>query len=100
MNWRIVRYNNTTTNDDDETIVNDCDRWIFFGDTLSKGKKNDHIFHNACMTHIIKFYDNERLAEGKDVIPNNIVHMDNCPTQYKCRQNFVEFDNFQRRRLL
>ena len=41
----------------DERIVNDCDRWVFFGDTMSKGKKNDHIFHNACTTHIINYYD-------------------------------------------
>ena len=25
----------------DETIVNECDKWIIFGDTYSKGKKND-----------------------------------------------------------
>jgi len=25
--------------EDDETIISDCDKWIFFGDTRSKGKK-------------------------------------------------------------
>ena len=42
----------------------------FFGDTLSKGKKKDHMFHNV------------------QIVPINIVWTDNCPTQYKCRQNF------------
>ena len=55
---------------------------------MSKGKKNDHIFHNACTTHIINYYDKERTDAGKDTIPMNMVWTDNCPTQYKCRQNF------------
>ena len=85
-NWRSVTFSNGV--DMDETILNDCERWIFFGDTLSKGKKNDHIFHNACTNHIIKYYDDERVEAGKNIVPINIVWTDNCPTQYKCRQNF------------
>ena len=90
-NWRLAKFKNQVEGSEDvfdETIVNDCDRWIFFGDTQSKGKKNDHIFHNACTTHIIKFYDSERVQIGKDKIPFNVIWTDNCPTQYKCRQNF------------
>ena len=71
-----------------ETIVNNCDKWIVFGDTLARGKKNDHVFHNAVLSYLIKFYNMEREAQGKQPIPNNIIHTDNCPTQYKCRQNF------------
>ena len=37
-NWREVEYVNTKGNAD-KTIINDCDKWIFFGDTMSKGKK-------------------------------------------------------------
>ena len=69
-------------------MVNECDKWIFFGDTLSKGKKNDHVFHNACLTYIIKHYDGIRIVAGKQEVPSNIVWTDNCPTQYKCRQNW------------
>ena len=57
----------------DKKLVNDCERWIFFGDTISKGKKNDHIFHNACTTNIINYYNKERLEVGKDTIPMNTV---------------------------
>lgn len=73
----------------DEMIANDCDRWVFFGDTMSKGKKNDHIFHQSCCTYVIKHYDSMREAVGKTPIPFNIIWTDNCPTQYKCRQNFL-----------
>ena len=58
---------------DDETMISDCDRWIFFGDTISKGKKNDHVFHNACQTYIINHYDEETKTDGKDTIPMNIM---------------------------
>jgi len=66
------------------------EKWIFFGDTLVRGKKSDTIFHNSCLTHIIKFYDDERKQQGKDTIPINICHTDNCAGQYKCRQTFLE----------
>ena len=62
----------------------------FFGDTISKGKKNDHVFHNACLEHVINFYDKERSDENLPAIKINIIHTDNCPTQYKCRQNFFK----------
>eukprot|EP00957_Ditylum_brightwellii_P064380 4886264-Ditylum_brightwellii.AAC.1 len=32
----------------------------------------------------------EQENEDKDNIPANIIHTDNCPTQYKCQQNFLE----------
>ena len=51
-NWRMVKYK-TDKNECDETIICDCDKWLFFGDTISRGKKNDHVFHNSCLTHII-----------------------------------------------
>ena len=37
-NWREVEYVNIKGNAD-KPITNDCDKWIFFGDTISKGKK-------------------------------------------------------------
>jgi hypothetical protein len=79
---------------DDETIINDCDKWIFFAPTLSKGKKNDHITHHAALKHIVKHYDQKRFDAGLPPITNNIVHSDCCPTQYKCRQNFYKTATF------
>ena len=40
------------------------------------------------MNYIINFYDQRQLCQGKPPIPTNIIWTDNCPTQYKCRQNF------------
>ena len=57
----------------DKTILNDCDRWIFFGDMLTKGKKNDHILHNACTTHNINYDDAGRVQSGKLHVPFNVV---------------------------
>ena len=88
-NRRKVSYEINEGNKD-TTIVNDCDKWLFFGDTISRGKKNDHVFHNNCLTYLIQFYDNEIKHDGKDTIPFNIVHTDNCAPQYKCRQNFLQ----------
>ena len=86
--WRRVPFLKIESNTMDETIVSDCDKWIILGDTISKGKKNDHVFHNACLAYIIKNGDAQRDLSGLPKIKNNIVHTDNCPTQYKCRQNF------------
>ena len=73
--------------------MNDTDRWIFFCDKISRGKKNDHVFHNACLTYLIKFYDAERASKGKNSIPIDVIWTDNCDTQYKCRQNFLQIAN-------
>jgi hypothetical protein len=32
-----------------ERTVYECDIWHFFGESMSKGKKNDLILHNACL---------------------------------------------------
>ena len=91
QNWRKVSYKREVEGGgvlDDETIINDCEKWIFFGDTMSKGKKNDHVFHNACQTYLIRYYDTIRINANKAPIPVNITWTDNCPTQYRCRQNF------------
>lgn len=41
----------------DVTIINNYEKLILIGDTMSREKKNDHIFHNACLTHLIDFLD-------------------------------------------
>jgi hypothetical protein len=67
------------------TLVYNCDVWYFFGSTLSKGKKNNHVFHNSCLDHIVHHYNRK--------IPNLSrvgVWTDNCAGQYKCRQNFFK----------
>jgi hypothetical protein len=70
-------------------VINDCDVFHYFGDTISKGKKNDWIFHNACLEDIVKHYKSEN-AKLKHVI----VWTDNCAGQYKCRFNFLKIAQF------
>jgi hypothetical protein len=70
-----------------ETVrVSDCDVWHVFGDTLNKNTKNDHVFHNAALNHVLKHYT----RDGNLPTPSSRVRVwtDNCPTQYRCRQNF------------
>ena len=91
QNWRKVIYKREEVGGevlDDETMINDCEKWILFGDTMSKGKKNNHVFHNACQIYLIKYYDSIRVNNSKTPIPLNITWTDNCLTQYRCRQKF------------
>jgi hypothetical protein len=95
--WRKVKFKKEGENGsliDDETIINECDKWIFFGDTIEKGKKNDYVTHDAVLKYIVKYYDDKRISSSLLPIPINIVHTDNCPTQYKCRQNFLNVATF------
>ena len=80
-NWRKVKFK-TDEGTWDEAIVSDCDKWVFFGASMSKGKKNDHVYHNACLDHIISYYDKERqkitylqlkqILYGRTAVPLNI----------------------------
>ena len=45
--WRHIKFLKKVGNIQDEVIVNDTHKWIILGYTLSKGKKNDHVFHNS-----------------------------------------------------
>ena len=38
-NWRTVKYHDSATKEDDETIINDCDRWIFLAIHCQRLKK-------------------------------------------------------------
>mmetsp|Transcript_12327 Transcript_12327/g.23097 ORF Transcript_12327/g.23097 Transcript_12327/m.23097 type:complete len:567 (-) Transcript_12327:550-2250(-) len=62
-----------------------CHEWFILGGSKEKGKQNDWIFHNAALDYIIEFYGNHY---------SNIkiwdMWTDNCPGQYKCRQNFFQ----------
>ena len=41
-NWRAVKYKKEEDKYN-ETIINDCNKWLFFGDTISKGKKRSRV---------------------------------------------------------
>lgn len=55
---------------------------------MSIGKNNDHVFRNVCQTYVILYYYSIRVNGNKTPIPLNITRTDNCPTQYRCRQDF------------
>ena len=62
QNWQKVKIYKEKSNgrEKDEVIVSDCDAWHFLGDTMSQGKKTDHISHNACLDYMASFYNNEQ----------------------------------------
>jgi hypothetical protein len=67
--------------------LNDCNIWYFLGSTLSKGKKNDHVFHNACLDSLIENYHLQFKARQLDQV---VVWTGNCGRQYKCQHNFLK----------
>lgn len=64
-NWRRVQYLKKDTLVLDVTIINECNKFIFFGDTILRGKKNNYVFHNMCLTRLTDFLDKERDNSGK-----------------------------------
>jgi hypothetical protein len=98
-NWRKASFTVMKNGKEelDEAMLSDCDKWIFFGETMSIGKKNDHVFHNTCMDYIISHYDKQREEDGLPRVDINIIWTDNCPGQYKCRQNFYNVATFAAR---
>ena len=70
------------------TTVSQCNRWIAFIDTLSKGKKNDHVTYNSFLKYINKWYEQSSLVNMNE-IKYKILHTDNCGNQFKCHQNFA-----------
>jgi len=66
--------------------VCECDIWHFFGDSMSKGKKNDHVIHAACLDDVVRTYQ----ETSNVAITEVIVWTDNCGGQYKCNQNFYK----------
>jgi hypothetical protein len=77
-----------------EKRVHECDVWYFFGSTMSKGKKNDHVFHNACLEDIVNHYQRKRSRAKETPITRVRIWTDNCAGQYKCRQNFWKIASF------
>jgi phage tail protein X len=75
----------------------DCDVWHFFAESMSKGKKNDHITHNACLDRIVSFYQEKFITDKKAALTGVGVWTDNCAGQYKCKQNFYKIATFEDR---
>lgn len=77
-------------NGDKETVVVfTVDVHHFLAETFSKGKKNDHAMHNACLDALIKHYKSvweERFGVPLRVV---IVRTDNAPHQYRCRHTIM-----------
>jgi hypothetical protein len=80
-----------------EHLVYECDIWRFFGESMSKGKKNDHIFHNACLDEIVSFYQEKFVTDKKPPVTIVRAWTDNCGGQYKCKQNFYKVATFGER---
>jgi hypothetical protein len=76
----------------DENGVTSCTTrsHIYVGGCEGKGKKNDWQFHIACVHDIIDRMNAKREKEGRAPLREFIVVTDRCPTQYLCRQNFLQ----------
>ena len=55
--------------------MNDCEGWGFLGNTISRGENNDYVFHHTCITYVIKYYDDLRVGEVKDIIFPHDIHV-------------------------
>ena len=102
-NRRIARYkikdkdkNGVVVEKDEEQEIFTCDVYHFFAETFSKGKKNDHAMHNACLDRIIEEYKVIFEEEGTP-LDHVVVWTDNAPNQYCCRQNFIKVASFEER---
>ena len=73
---------------EDECVVNDCNKWIFFGSIISKGKYNDRILHKGCLTYINNYYNIEQEREGRPSIRILCVETKQCLTQYRYYNHF------------
>lgn len=47
-------------------MIKDCDVRYFLGSTISKGKTNDNVFHDACLDHLIDAYQKRFQSEGRE----------------------------------
>lgn len=70
--------------------VYDVNVYHSLAETFDKGKKNDDVMHTATMNAILertscKFIDRDPTKPLKRVI----IHTDNCPSQYRCRQTLM-----------
>jgi hypothetical protein len=70
--------------------VYDVNVYHSLAETFEKGKKNDHVMHTATLNHVLertsrKFIERDPTKPLKRVI----IHTDNCPSQYRCRQTLM-----------
>ena len=78
--------------DGKKKVLYDVDVMHFIASTLTKGKKADHATHNTALDKVINIYKEK--IPGLNLV---IVHTDNCPGQYRCRQNFLKIASVQER---
>lgn len=92
MNFRTV-----TLKDGSKIQICDTSVFCFFVCSISAGKKNDHVFHVACQEYIMELTDVRYTKNSVKMFKRTINWTDNCPTQYKCRQNFIFIATHPRR---
>jgi len=69
----------------------------FFGETISKGKKNDHAMHNVGFDDLTNTYKQIFIDKMGVPLENIIIWTDNAPNQYRCRQNFLKVASIEER---
>ena len=54
--WKEVSYDRLSKDGNmltEKCAVSECDRWIVFADSMTRGKKNDHIAHHHFLRHMM-----------------------------------------------
>lgn len=69
---------------EDRSVTCTKNSHIFIGGSESKGKKNNWMFHIACLKHLIEILQKERPSKEVTVMT------DRCPGQYLCRQTLFQ----------
>jgi hypothetical protein len=78
--------------------LHEHDIWNFFHDTISKGKKNDHVFHNAHLEDTVLSSTSRACSKKMNINLNDVkLWTDDCSPQHKCWQNFCKIASFSER---
>ena len=93
--WVCNRRGMSVPKDNEDQILSEVEVFsvgvhLFFAETISKGKKNDHAMHNVALDALIKHYQSVFPEETATPLRHIIVWTDNAPYQYRCRQNFIK----------
>jgi hypothetical protein len=80
----IVLHNNNK----ERCYINDFTFFQFLGETIKKGKKNDHVTAHANMGEVIRIMAIHLFEKYGIIMVRATKWTANCPTQYKCKEGF------------
>ena len=82
------------TNDADGNVVCTKKSHHFIGSSESAGKKNNWMYHHACLGHLIDTLKRQGLTPEVEEVT---IATDRCSGQYLCRQSFLQLAKYSSR---